>query len=224
MANLLIYSPQTGIIASSDVTDGFIDVTSIKKMATYAVNNMGQSWINDWKCIRTAIKNLAIALTGNADIQSWNRLEWDTFDEEEKIILAKFMPNKINGLYLFELESQGLIAVADCAEYFDSNSRSARKQRWTSCRKVVMTSFAVYDSMGWIQKNVKSFVNADWPNGINLSDAYIDGYEFKQDDYLYGLGDFVHNELRNSGLIPTNGLTLNELCDYLLDILLNGNY
>ena len=53
MANYLIYSENTGIIADTSIPAGFTDVTTIDNLGKVAVNNIGASWIKDWKKIRS---------------------------------------------------------------------------------------------------------------------------------------------------------------------------
>ena len=87
-----------------------------------------------------------------------------------------------------------------------------------------MGSFDIQATMETIQWGVLSFANADWVNGVDLSIAYINGYEQQSEDFRYGLIDYVNNELANSGLVPANGMTLAQIVAYLNDILINGNY
>ena len=151
MANYLIYSENTGIIADTSIPAGFTDVTTIDNLGNIAVNNIGASWIKDWKKIRTEIKALAIAITGNADIPTWTESQWNLFSASEKVILANFLPNKIPVAYLIALQIAGLIVISDCGLYFDTNSKVARRSRWEACRIVVMGSFSAVDSMTTIQ-------------------------------------------------------------------------
>ena len=224
MANYLIYSENTGIIADTSIPAGFTDVTTIDNLGKVAVNNIGASWIKDWKKIRSEIKALAISITGNSNIPAWTEAQWNLFTDSEKVILANFLPNKIPVAYLIALQVAGLIVISDCGLYFDTNSKVARRSRWEACRIVVMGSFAAVDSMTTIQWQVLAFTNASWPNSVDLSMAYINGYESQAEDFRYGLIDYVDNELRASGLTPINGQTLTQVCDTLLAILEDGTY
>ena len=125
---------------------------------------------------------------------------------------------------MIQMQTAGLIVIADCGVYFDTQSKIARRSRWEACRVVVMGSFDIQATMETIQWGVLSFANADWVNGVDLSIAYINGYEQQSEDFRYGLIDYVNNELANSGLVPANGMTLAQIVAYLNDILVNGNY
>lgn len=222
MANHIIFSPETGLMASTSIPSGFTDATTITNLGEFAISVIGQSWITDWKTIRAAIKDIAITITGNSNIPTWSQEQWNMFTESEKVILCNFMPNKINIMYMLTTLG-GMEAVFAAADYFDTNSRFARASRWSAARRFVMMSFGIQDIMETIQHDVINFSNSDW-NGVDLSSAYIKGYEQQSEDFRYGLIDYVNNELANSGLVPVNGMTLAQIVAYLNDILINGNY
>lgn len=220
--NYIRYTDERGLFASTEAIG--TDATTIENLANFGSINIGQDWIKDWKKIRSEIKSIAITRTGNPDIPTWTTEQWNMFTESEKVILCNFMPNKIPIAYMIAMQTAGLIVIADCGVYFDTQSKIARRSRWEACRVVVMGSFDIQATMETIQWGVLSFANADWVNGVDLSIAYINGYEQQSEDFRYGLIDYVNNELANSGLVPVNGMTLAQIVAYLNDILINGNY
>jgi hypothetical protein len=205
--NYIRYTEARGLFAST-LTEGE-DATIITNLGDFAVQNIGQSWITDWKTIRTSIKNLAITITGNPDIPTWTTEQWNLFSDTEKYILCQFLPNKIDIAYMLATLGS-LEAVFAAADYFDTNSRISRASRWNAARRFVMMSFGIEDIMYTIQHDVINFSNSDW-NGVDLSSAYIKGYEQQSEDFRYGLIDYVNNELASSGLVPINGMTLPQV-------------
>lgn len=223
--NYINYTESIGLFAS--VEQMGIDCTTIINLGTFAVDNIGMSWLSDWKKIRSKIKEIAISITLNSDIPSWTLEQWNLFNDFEKYVLCRFLPNKINPNYLF-LTLGSVEAISDAGEYFDTNSKLSRRNRWNACRKVVMQNFTIDVIMNQIQSSVISYVDSDWINSVNLADAYILGYEQKSEDYKTGLIDFVNNTMLNSGWQVTNPTdptkTMHQVVDELNDILINGNY
>lgn len=223
--NYINYTESIGLFASVE-QDG-IDCTTIINLGTFAVDNIGMSWLSDWKKIRSKIKEIAIFITNNSDISTWTIEQWNLFNDDEKYILCRFLPNKINPNYLFDTLGS-IEAIAEAGEYFDNNSKVSRRNRWNCCRKIVMQNFTIDVIMNQIQSSVISYVDSDWINSVNLADAYILGYELKSEDYKTGLIDFVNDTMLNSGWTVTNPMdpskTMQQVVDELNDILINGNY
>lgn len=206
---------------------GFFDVTNITNLGTFAVDNIGKGWISDWKKIRTKIKEIAISITLNHDIPNWTVEQWNLFNDDEKYILCRFLPNKINQNYLFETLGS-VEAIIDAGKYFDDNSKLSRRNRWNCCRKIVMQNFTIDVIMNNIQASVISYIDSDWLNSVNLADVYILGYEQKSEDFKTGLIDWVNNVLLNSGWVVSNQIdpekTMAQVVSEINNILINGNY
>lgn len=223
----LVYHPNFGTFPMEIIPDGFFDVTNISNLGTFAVDNIGNGWISDWKKIRSKIKEIAINITSNPDIPGWTIEQWNLFSDSEKYILCRFLPNKINPNYLFTTLGS-TEAIADAGEYFDNNSKFSRSNRWNACRKLVMQNFTIDVIMNNIQAGVISYIDSDWLNSINLADAYILGYEQKSEDFKTGLIDWVNDILLNSGWQVSNPRnpkkTMVQVVSEINNILINGNY
>lgn len=225
MNNYINYTESIGLFASVE-QDG-IDCTTIINLGTFAVDNIGMSWLSDWKKIRSKIKEIAISMTNNSDISTWTIEQWNLFNDDEKYILCRFLPNKINQNYLFLTLGSG-VAISDVGEYFDNNSKLSRKSRWNACRKLVMQNFTIDVIMNNIQAGIISYIDLDWLNSVNLADAYVLGYEQKSEDFKTGLIDWVNNVLLNSGWEVSNPVdpekTMAQVVSEINNILINGNY
>ena len=57
---------------------------------------------------------------------------------------------------------------------------------------------------------------------LNLSDRYINGIELQATDGYYGLCDYVISLAGRQDLTPINGMTMQQISDYVNNILLFG--
>lgn len=194
-------------IVSASVDEGWQDVGTLENWDKYSPDFIGIIYqFKDWKCLRKIISDIVFSIVGN-DFSNWNSLSF-----EEKRIACKYIPNRIPPNLFAETipdpTERILISV-----FFDKQSTFARMSRFERGRLEIFGNFIATDCY-WVLDKICP----------NIQFRYYGGIEKESDDGYFGLLDWVNVDLRGSGKIPISGLSIDQVCDNILDILQNGNY
>lgn len=195
------------IIVSQSVDEGWEDIGSLKNWDNYSIPFIGfVTQFMDWKCLRTIISDIVFSIVG-PDFSNWNEL-----DEDDKRIACKYMPNRIPP-NLFIATIPNAAERLNISSFFDKQSTIARMSRFERGRLEIFGNFSASDCY-WVLDKICP----------NIQFRYYGGIEKQAEDGYFGLLDWVNLDLRESDKVPISGLTLNVVCDNILDILENGNY
>lgn len=195
------------ILVAENISEGYSDIGSIINWDLYGPKFIGSVYkFMDWKCLRQIIGVLVYDIVGN------DFANWDLLTSEEKKIACKYLTNKIPPL-LFVTSVPTAEIRLEISSFFDNSSKSARMLRFERGRLEIFGNFAANDCY-WVLDKICPDIEL----------RYYGGIEKLSDDGYFGLLDWVNVDLRNSGKVPNSGLSLDTVCDNILDILENGNY
>jgi hypothetical protein len=195
------------IIVSLSVDEGWQDTGTLENWDRYSPDFIGiETGFKDWKCLRKIISNLVFTIVG-PDFSNWNKLT-----DAEKKIACKYIPNRIPPKLYVEVVPNADERL-DMSSYFDKQSTKARMSRFERGRLEIFGNFTANDCY-WVLDKICPDIEL----------RYYGGIEKESEDGYFGLLDWVNINLRESGKVPTSGLSLNTVCDNILDILETGNY
>lgn len=195
------------VIVSSIVDEGWEDIGTLENWDKYSPYFIGvETGFKDWKCLRKIISDIVFSIV-NPDFSNWNGLT-----DAEKKIACKYIPNRIPPKLYVEAVPNADERV-EMNSFFDKQSTKARTLRFERGRLVIFGNFSATDCY-WVLDKISP----------NIEFRYYGGIEKQADDGYFGLLDWVNVDLRESGKTPISGLSLNTVCDNILDILENGNY
>lgn len=227
MANHIISSPETGLIASRSVPLGFTDATTIDNLGNFAVTIIGQSWVTDWLTIQTMIHDIAFVTAGGLSPENWTITQWNLFTDSEKEILSQFLPTRIPHNLI--TDSFSIEFLAECLRDYNKRSYTARHQRWGACLAAFQMNYTP-SALQAVLSEPLGFIGGTWINSTNLVENYIDCDFFypsadRKDFCITSIFDWVIDNYANFGAAPDIGTnTVADVVAILTNILVNGEY
>lgn len=202
------------------VREGYDDISSIKNWNDIGKELLGSTvGLKDWKSIQREIKVLAMAKTNNDLNANFNNL-----DEEEKVIVANYLLNKLSTANLVAaFKSNDIIGQSI---KFDFLNCEAREKRLAIVRSLLIIKIGIDNA-----KQIFDEVLND-----QLLDKYIGGTEGKEEDNgKVGLYDYILSRggtpyfstglsEKNFTILDGSGDTLQQVCEQIITILRDGTY
>jgi len=164
----------------------------------------------DWRFARSWVKYLVYEKINN----SWDNV--NNLTEEEKRIAGEWLPNLVP-LSIIQMFTQQ--EFYDICRNFHNQSVNNRTRRLREAETFMFTSFPLQQSLMLLDE-ITGYVSLG--RTLNLSDRYINGIELQSTDGYYGLCDYVNSLAGRQDLTPINGMTMQQISDYVNNILLFG--
>jgi len=185
------------------------DIINWDKYSDFLLENQ---LINDYKVLRTIIKDLVTAITGS-DYSNFNLL-----NDAEKIVAAKYLINKIPYSSLIAIPNITQEQLIEFGNQFNLNSIKAREKRLNKAKE---KAFILFDRQSVL------FLLSEITGGyltLPLTERYISGIESFEEDGYEGLIDFILNISLLENVNTVSGITKLQAQNILLDIIKNGIY
>lgn len=188
------------------------DISTAEGWDEYATFLLENKFVNDYKVIRTEIKNYIYSIIND----DWNNQ--DNLTDEQKTIAGKQLINKVPADKLMTIPNITPELIVEQGDDFNINSIKARTKRLKAAEQ---KCFLMYDNTSCLYL-LHSLMGGY--NNQDLADRYIKGIEELSEDGYFGLIDFIYTLETDINITTLNGLTKTQAMNILLDIIKDGVY
>lgn len=209
---LLKQTDNQTIIISETILSGQSDISTAEGQDGYSTFLLENNLINDYKVIRSEIKNYIYNIIDN------DQDNWDNLSENEKTIAGKQLINKVPSDKLITIPDITEELIVEQGNNFNLNSINARKKRM---KKAEEKCFLIYDNHSCLY--LLHSITGGY-NNQDLNDRYIKGIEELTEDGYFGIIDFIYTLETDINITTLNGLTKTQAMNILLEILKDGVY
>lgn len=202
---------QTIMVNDTPLT-GWNDISTAEGWDEYATFLLEYKFVNDYKVIRTEIKNYIYTIINN----DWNNQ--NNLSDVQKTIAGKQLINKVPNDKLMTIPNITPELIVEWGNDFNLNSIKARTKR---LKVAEQKCFLMYDNISCIYL-LHSLMGGY--NNQDLADRYIKGIEELSEDGYFGLVDFIYTLETDINITTLNGLTKTQAMNALLAVIKDGVY